>query len=139
QAASIAADSNVLGVYPDMPVKAAPTLSRDQTVKGSADAGVPSTAICPSDPAKPLLAPEALGVTNTAFADTSKPQAQNIVDSAGVKVAWIADGIDINNPDFIRADGSHVFVDYKDFSGEGPDAPSGAAEAFGDASSIAAQ
>ena len=25
----------------------------------------------------------------------------------------------INNTDFIRADGSHVFVDYRDFSGEG--------------------
>src|SRR5262249_22566171 len=52
---------------------------------------------------------------------------------------WLADGIDINNPDFIRVDGSHVFVDYQDFSGEGPDAPSSAGEAFGDASAIAAQ
>ena len=56
-----------------------------------------------------------------------------------MKVAFFADGLDINNPDFIRADGSHVFVDYRDFTAEGPDAPSGAAEAFGDASSIAAQ
>jgi hypothetical protein len=54
-------------------------------------------------------------------------------------VAFFADGIDINNPDFIRADGSHVFIDYRDFTAEGPNAPSGAAEAFGDASSIAAQ
>ncbi len=67
------------------------------------------------------------------------PQAQNIVDGTGVKVAFIADGVDINNPDFIRANGDHVFVDYQDFSGDGPDAPSGAAEAFGDASAIAAQ
>ena len=56
-----------------------------------------------------------------------------------MKVGYIADGIDINNPDFIRADGTHVFVDYQDFTGEAPNAPTGAAEAFGDASSIAAQ
>ncbi|HXR41944.1 MAG TPA: S8 family serine peptidase [Acidothermaceae bacterium] len=54
-------------------------------------------------------------------------------------VAFLADGLDINNPDFIRADGSHVFIDYQDFSGEGPNAPTPAGEAFGDASSIAAQ
>ena len=42
-----------------------------------------------------------------------------------MKVAFIADGIDVNNPDFIRADGSHVFIDYQDFSGDGPNAPTG--------------
>ena len=99
----------------------------------------PDPTVCPSDPSQPLLEPEALQTTHTAFRDTSVPQAQNIVDGTGIKVAWMADGIDVNNPDFIRADGSHVIVDYQDFTGEGLPAPTGANESFGDASSIAAQ
>ena len=39
------------------------------------------------------------------------------------RVAFLADGVDPNNADFIRPDGSHVFIDYQDFSGEGPNAP----------------
>jgi len=69
------------------------------------------------------LEPEALQLTNTAFTNTAKLSAQSIVTGTGVKVAYIAEGIDINNPDFIRPDGSHVFVDYQDFSGDGPNAP----------------
>ena len=102
-----------------------------------ADKVIPGT--CPTDPSKPLLEPEALQTTNTAFTDTSRPQAQNLVDGKGVKVAWIADGLDVNNPDFIRADGSHVFSDYQDFSGTDPNGAESGGEAFGDASSIAAQ
>ncbi len=83
--------------------------------------------------------PEALQLTNTAFNDASTPQAQSIVTGTGVTVAFLAEGLDINNPEFIRRDGSHVFTDYQDFSGDGPNAPTVAAEAFGDASSIAAQ
>src|SRR5260370_460043 len=74
----------------------------------------PSTPVCPSDPAKPLLEPEALQLTNTAFNDTTVPQAQSRFNGTGVEVAFMADGIDINNPDFIRPDGGHVFVDYQD-------------------------
>jgi hypothetical protein len=105
-----------------------------------------TSAICPSDPAHPLLEPEALQLTHTAFSDSTVPQAQQVLDGngqpvtgAGVKVAFIADGLDPNNPDFVRADGSHVIIDYQDFSGEGIDAPTDGGEAFGDASSIAAQ
>jgi hypothetical protein len=144
EAAQLAADPSVAAVYPDLPISAAPSTDTDKpsTPTGTsapANARPQSSPVCPSDPSHPLLEPEALGVTNTDFSDTSTPQAHNIVDGTGVKVAFIADGLDINNPDFIRADSSHVFVDYQDFSGEGPNAPVGAAEAFGDASSIAAQ
>jgi hypothetical protein len=42
---------------------------------------------------------------------------------AGVTVGWIADGIDPNNINFIRRNGTSAFIDYKDFSGDGPHAP----------------
>ena len=110
------------------------------SVKGnSSSSGSGAQQVCPANPSQPLLEPEALQTTHTAYSDPSTPQAQNLATGTGVKVAFFADGLDINNPDFIRPDGSHVFIDYKDFSGEGPNAPSDALEAFGDASSIAAQ
>jgi hypothetical protein len=95
--------------------------------------------VCPSDPSKPLLEPEALQTTHTAYMNSATPQAQNIVTGTGVKVAFFADGLDVNDPDFVRPNGQHVIVDFKDFSGEGFDAASSSLEAFGDASSIAAQ
>ncbi|HEX3589121.1 MAG TPA: S8 family serine peptidase [Pseudonocardiaceae bacterium] len=90
------------------------------------------SAACTSDPSKPQIEPEALGLTST-------DKAQAIATGKGVKVAFMADGIDIDNPDFIRPDGTPVFSDYQDFSGDGRNDASGGAEAFGDASSIAAQ
>ena len=137
QAADLAADPSVAAIFPDLPIRKGPQVEKPTT--SSAGSVVTNSQVCPTDPAKPMLQPEALQLTNTAFDDPSKPQAQKLVDGTGVKVGWIADGIDINNPDFIRADGSHVFVDYQDFSGDGPNAVTGGAEAFGDASSIAAQ
>ncbi len=138
QVNSIAANPQVAAVLPDRPISR-PSIATTTPAAGGVTAATDTSTICPSDPAKPLLEPEALQTTHTAFQSTSTPQAQNIVDGSGVKVAWIADGIDIDNPDFIRADGSHVFVDYQDFSGDGLAAPTLGGEAFGDASSIAAQ
>jgi hypothetical protein len=84
------------------------------------------------------LDPEA--IENIHAAGHGKNTAQGLgYTGAGVKVAWIADGLDPNNPDFIRANGKHVFVDYQDFSGTGTSAPTSGAEAYIDASSIAAQ
>ncbi|MBV9918869.1 MAG: S8 family serine peptidase, partial [Solirubrobacterales bacterium] len=88
--------------------------------------------ICPSNPAQPLIEPEARTVMNV-------DAAEQIADGTGVKVGIIADGIDPNNPDLIRADGQHVIFDYEDFSGFGPGAPTDGREAFLDAGTIASQ
>lgn len=91
--------------------------------------------------ASPELDPEAL--TNI-----KADQAQALgFDGAGVTVAYLADGVDPNNPDFQRNSayaspgsltGSPV-VTTADFSSDGNGAPTAGGEAFGDASSIAAQ
>ncbi|HVU92526.1 MAG TPA: S8 family serine peptidase, partial [Jatrophihabitans sp.] len=144
QAAQLAADPRVASVVPDRTVElpqpvaqAAAGHAKTRPAAPSADTDGPD-AICPSNPAKPLVEPEALRSIRALTTDGS-PNAQQLADGSGVKVAFIADSLDPNNPDFIRPDGSHVFVDYQDFSGAGPSAPSDGREAFGDASSIAAQ
>ena len=92
------------------------------------------------------LEPQALQLTNAAFSNSSLPQAQRITDGRGalvtghgVKVAYLADGLDPTLPGFIRPNGSSVFIDYQDFSGDPAGTPTAGGEAFGDASSIAAQ
>jgi len=61
-----------------------------------------------------------------------------------VTVAILADGLAPGNPDFVRNHaygpaGTPVITAYQDFSGDGTAAKTQGAEAFGDASSIAAQ
>jgi hypothetical protein len=144
EANTLRADPSVAAVVPDRMVPLTPLTASDKaaikaqaTVAAPPDHLIPGT--CPSDPSKPLLEPEALQTTHTAFTNPAVPQAQNLVDGSGVKVAWIADGLDVRNPDFIRADGTPVFTDYQDFSGTDPSLGGAGGEAFGDASSIAAQ
>jgi len=132
--ARLKADPAVQAVVPDR-VIALPK----QPAPPAAPSTIQPTSVLSDCTFSPILEPEALQLTNTAFKDPSVPQAQSVVSGTGVTVAFIAEGLDINNPDFIRPDGSHVFVDYKDFSGDGTNAPTGGGEAFGDASSIAAQ
>jgi hypothetical protein len=91
-------------------------------------------------PGQVQLTPQALQTIGADSQNAAQPTARSLgITGAGVTVAFIADGLDINNPDFIRANGQHVFVDYKDFSGEGTSVPTGGGEAFLDASSVAAQ
>lgn len=140
--ARLASNPNVASVVPDGLVTAPQPVAATPSSGGTPSPGNPTTpqsGICPADPSKPLLEPEALQTMHVAYTDPSVPQAQNLATGKGVKVAFFADGLDINNPDFVRSNGSHVFIDYRDFTGEGPNAPTGGEEAFGDATDVAAQ
>ncbi|WP_280665544.1 MULTISPECIES: S8 family serine peptidase [unclassified Kitasatospora] len=154
--AALAANPAVASVVADQTVTVTPPTAATTTADGKAAAAKAAPAapaakadvapsaenatntVCPTDPSKPLLEPEALYSTHVA-STAGAPGADQIADGTGVKVAYIADGLDVNNPDFKRADGTSAIVDHQDFSGDGWDAPSGAAEAFGDASAMIAQ
>jgi hypothetical protein len=150
EAALLAAHPMVQAVVPDAVIRAP---GRGNRVAESASRGASGSAASasPSPSATDgglcnTLEPQALQLTNAAFADSSTPQAQEVRDGkgqpvtgAGVKVAWIADGIDPTIKGFIRPNGTPVFVDYQDFSGDPAGTPTDGGEAFLDASSIAAQ
>ena len=138
EAAQLASHPLVQAVVPDRVIH---QRRREQTIKTAGGAAAPgSSELCGT------LEPEALQLTHTAFSNASTPQAQAVLDGngkpvtgLGVKVAFIADGLDPNVAGFIRPDGSHVFIDYQDFSGDPAGTATPGGEAFGDASSIAAQ
>ena len=129
---ALARDGAVAEVVPDVLVSE-PRQPQSPAGPGSAQSGTASgaQAVCPSDPSHPLVEPEGLSLI--------KADQVTGVDGSGVRVGFVADSIDVNNPDFIRPDGAHVIVDYRDFTGEGTQTPTYDFEAFGDASSIAAQ
>jgi hypothetical protein len=137
EAAHLSRESGVRAVVPDALVprpklySPAPDALRRAVVKHNA--ALPKC----NTPAS--LEPEALQVTNTAFSNPKTPQAQNYATGKGVLVAFLADQLDPFNSDFIRPDGSPVFVDYEDFSGYGPSIGLNGGEAWLDASMLAAQ
>ncbi len=140
--ARLRADPAVAEVVPDQIIRLASPFDASRTSRhGSTPAGrTPPPGTCPAPGAPPLLEPQALQAIGADSTDPNAITARSLgIDGSGVTVAFIADGLDVNDPDFIRPDGTPVFVDYKDFSGEGTSVPTGGGEAFLDASSIAAQ
>jgi hypothetical protein len=135
---SLAANSAVREVIPDLPIPVAANPPVRPATRTSAGLKPLRNACTPRN--KVQLDPEAIENIHAATQSGTGDSAQALgYTGAGVKVGFIADGLDINNQDFIRANGKHVFVDYQDFSGTGTNAPTDGAEAFLDASSIAAQ
>jgi Subtilase family len=142
ETAQLAAHPMVQAIVPDGVIHRAASGAGTDRFGGTAAAFAATTdnGLCNT------LEPEALQLTHAAFADPSTPQAQQVRDGngqlvtgKGVKVAYIADGVDPTSKGFIRPDGSHVFIDYQDFSGDPAGTPTDGGEAFLDASSIAAQ
>lgn len=145
EAAYLASLPSVSQVVADSPV-AVPAAAAGQPVSPTAEAEADAAPTGPAGTAgdycgtqaQPTLAPEALSLVNAT-------QAQALgYDGAGVTVAVLADGIDPQGPDLVRAAtygraGTPVVDRYVDFSGDGTRAATNGAEAFGDVSSIAAQ
>lgn len=124
----LAANSAVKQIIPDEKITV-PTGAQPQTAP-PADL---SPRLCPKNPAKPLIEPEALSDMHAY--DPGRPdEANDIATGQGVIVA--IDGMDqlAGNPNFIRPDGTHVVIDAPD-----PNADASNDEAYGDASSVAAQ
>jgi hypothetical protein len=139
EAASLASNPAVSQVVPDQVIQLAPPPSSASGASGGSGGGVPGTGVC-APGGQVQLNPQAL---ETIHADSDVAGAKTArslgFTGAGVTVGFIADGLDTSDPDFIRANGQPVFVDYKDFTGSGLNQQTGGEEAFGDAGSIAAQ
>ncbi|HVW68848.1 MAG TPA: S8 family serine peptidase [Steroidobacteraceae bacterium] len=142
EVAQLKANSAVALVVPDVTIQLGKRKSRQSTTAAGSARSLKANVIpgaCGAN-GKALLDPEALQTTNTSSDDPTAKTARSLgFTGAGVKVAWIADGLDPNNINFIRRNGQSVFIDYEDFSGDGPGQPTAGDEAFLDANSIAGQ
>ena len=139
--ARLKANPAVAKVIPDMVIHHAPRVRAAASTKAAGTSLTPNVipGACGSNGAV-LLDPEALQTTNTDSDDPKASTARSLgITGAGVKVAWIADSVDTRNVNLTRPDGTSVFADYQDFTGDGPGMQTGGAEAFLDSNAIAGQ
>ena len=140
EAQRLAANPAVAAIVPDETLHAAGTPSALGTAAApraaTAHGITPPPGVCAA-PGQVQLNPEAIINIHAATQDGTGPSAQSLgYTGAGVKVAFIAGGIDVNNPEFIRPNGQHVFVDFQDFSNTGSNTEGDALELFIDAGCI---
>jgi hypothetical protein len=140
QARRVARSPLVAHVVPDTMLPG-PVLPRVRRERATAAHGAAAHAPC-GTAARPELDPEALAKVDAVNGAT------RAYDGAGVKVAFLADGIDPRIRDLRRSPayatryspaGSRVVYQSVDFTGNGTNSYTAGVEAFGDAGSIASQ
>jgi len=145
--ARISASPGVAAVIPDAPIVGpSPTVATgDAPAATAAPARATARAATVATPpgtcsaTTPQLSPDGLSLTHTVSAAPGAVTARSLgYTGAGVKVAFLADGIYTANANLQRDDKS-VITAYKDFSGDGTAAPTLGGEAFIDANAIAGQ
>ncbi|HEY1569395.1 MAG TPA: S8 family serine peptidase [Solirubrobacteraceae bacterium] len=131
EAKALASRSDVAQVIPDQQVtETVPLTPTASTV-------TPGPGECTNNPNKPQIEPEALQTMH--FEGTGKDEAENIANGAGVVVAIEGMNELAGQPDFQRADGTHVVEDAPDYNPADIPNDGNLDEWFGDASSVAAQ
>jgi hypothetical protein len=117
---------------------AVPLVAPSDVAKAKPKSGSSGQAICPSipgEPGKPAQEPEALADIHASTGNPNSPdEANSIATGKGVIVAIQGMNELAGNPNFQRADGSHVVIDAPSYT-----ADDGNSESYGDASSVAAQ